>query len=109
LGREPSVALPLPVTFHPDVIIRREGVLLPGLEFPPPRDPDVTADRHPVVERLIDHGGRIYDAGGEERVQDQDRACTGQEAPEEVVVPMRVVVVIPVMPPPRLDRHGRPA
>ena len=67
------------------MIIGGEAVLLTKPELPPPRDQDV-----PAGEASIIIVGLMEDPRREEGVQDQDRGRPGQEASQEMAVPMVV-------------------
>lgn len=72
-----------------------------------PLAPDILADRCPVIDWLIDHGGSIGASRSDEGTQDDDRACTSHEASEEVVVALPAVVpVMPMMLPACPSWHG---
>lgn len=112
---EPSGTVPLPVAFHPNLIVRSKAVVLPGTELPSSRNPNILADRRPIIDRLIDHWGSIDSPGSDESVDYQERNRPGQEAAGEVTMPMPVMMemvhtmasVAPVVPTSRLGELRR--
>jgi len=106
---EASVTLPLPVPIYPDVIVGCESVLVTGAELPSPRNPDVPADRSPIIDWLVDHRGCIDDPGGAKGIDGQECGRAGQEAAGKVAVMVSMVTpVVPMMPASRLGRQDQP-
>ena len=83
--------------------------MVTGVELLAPRNPDVPADRGPIIGGLMDHRGCIDDPGGAKGIDGQECGCAGQEAAGKVAVMVSMVTpVVPMMPASRLGRQDQP-